>query len=241
MPRIKLTIEYEGTAYNGWQKQNNGKTIQGEIEQALKTFCRQEISLIGAGRTDAGVHALNQVAHCDVPDVDNRKLLNSINGLVNKNIVVKKIENCNADFHARYDAKTRLYKYIISKVPTAINRNFAWYISYPLNITLMQVAANRIKETRDFQSFCKAHSSNKTYDCIIYKSAFFIKDDLLIYEIEANRFLYGMVRAIMGTLVRIGSGKLNPDDLSGIIHSKDRTQVPFTAPAKGLVLHNIRY
>ena len=242
MPRIKLIIEYDGSAYGGWQKQINSKTIQGELERAIAIVCKEPVLVTGAGRTDSGVHARNQVAHCDVPEkTDLTKLLKSVNGLVNNDIVVKRIENCKADFHARYDAKSRIYKYYISKTPTAVNRNFAWYISYPLNVTLMQKAAQQIERINNFKSFCKAHSSNKTFECQVTKSSFFINNETLVYEIAANRFLYGMVRAIVGTLVQIGSGKIKPDDLISIAEAKDRSKVKMNAPAKGLILEQVDY
>ncbi|MCB0282079.1 MAG: tRNA pseudouridine(38-40) synthase TruA [Calditrichae bacterium] len=241
MPRIKMTIEYDGTAYSGWQIQKNAHSVQGEIENALSIIFRKEVLVTGAGRTDAGVHARNQIAHCDVIKTDLKRLRKSINGLVKKDIVVKSIELCKPDFHARFDAKSRLYKYYITRVPTALNRNFAWYISYPLDIALMNIAADKIKQISNFKSFCKAHSSNKTYDCIVTESDVFERDEVVIFKIKANRFLYGMVRALTGTLVQIAAGKMTLDDLTALADARDRTMVGLTAPASGLVLEEIEY
>lgn len=241
MPKIKLTIEYEGTRYNGWQLQKNGKTIQGELENAFKVLFKKRIVLTASGRTDAGVHARNQIVHCNIPVYDLKKLQNSLNGLVEKDIAVKEIRECNADFHARFDAKSRCYQYFISKKPTAINRNYSWYISYPLNITAMQNAALEFKNVNYYKAFCKTNSSNKTYDCSVYESEYYFSAGFLVYRIVANRFLYGMVRAISGTLVKLGQGELSYNQFTEIIESGNRSCVPFTAPAAGLFLEKITY
>jgi tRNA pseudouridine38-40 synthase len=249
MPRIKITVEYDGTEYSGWQLQKKDKTIQGEIESALKTIYKKRIIITASGRTDAGVHARNQVAHFDLPDFDESwdmddalfKLKKSLNGLVNKDIVIKKLELCRSEFHARYDAKSRIYRYFITQIPTSVNKNFSWYISYPLNFTLMQEAADEILNLKDFNSFCKTGSSNKTTLCSIKKSQWFKRSDMWIYEIEANRFLYGMVRAIVGTLVALGQGKIKYDQFLNIIDPGYADGVSYLAPAQGLFLEKINY
>jgi len=249
MPRIKITIEYEGTGYSGWQLQKNGKTIQGEIEKTLKTIYKNRIAVTGSGRTDAGVHARNQVAHFDIPNIDETsdindtlfKLKKSINGLIQKDIVVKKLELCRSEFHARYDAKSRMYRYYISKTPTSVSRNFTWYISYPLNLTLMQLAASEFLKMNDFNSFCKTGSSNKTTLCSVKKSKWFYLSNMWIYEIEANRFLYGMVRAVVGTMVALGQGKIKYDQFLKIRKADNTDGVSFLAPAQGLFLEKIKY
>ncbi len=249
MPRIKLTIEYDGTLYCGWQQQKEDKTIQGEIERALKIILKKQINLLGSGRTDAGVHARNQIAHCDLPFFENEenpekellKIQKSINGIVDSDIVIKKIEHCPQEFHARFDAKKRLYRYYISKKPTAINRKLAWYISYPLNFTLMQMAAQELFSLREFKTFCKTGNDLKTYECTIFNSRWYQQSGMWIYEIQANRFLYGMVRAIVGLLVQLGQGKINYNNFLEIINSQDRTKVKYAAPAHGLFLEEIQY
>jgi len=249
MPRIKITIEYEGTGYSGWQLQKNDKTIQGEIEKTLKIIYKNRIAVTGSGRTDAGVHARNQVAHFDIPEINEKsgtndtlfKLKNSINGLIQKDIVVKKLELCRPEFHARYDAKSRVYRYYIVKTPTSVNRNFTWYISYPLNFTLMQQAASELVKIDDFNSFCKTGSSNKTTLCTVKKSRLFMRSNTWIYEIEANRFLYGMVRALVGTMVALGQGKIKYDKFLNITKPQNTEGVAFLAPAQGLFLEKIKY
>lgn len=246
MPRIKITIEYEGSGYCGWQLQKNGKTIQGEIEHALKVIYKDRIAVTGSGRTDAGVHARNQVAHFDIPefaDTKNElfKLKKSINGIIEKDIVLKRLELCRPEFHARYDAKSRKYRYYISKTPTSVNRNFSWHISYPLNFTLMQKAAQDISKISDFDSFCKTGSSNKTTFCSVRKSKWFYQSDMWVYEIEANRFLYGMVRAIVGTTTALGQGKIKYNEFLKIIKPGGKEAITFLAPAQGLFLEKIKY
>jgi len=249
MPRIKLTIEYDGTSYCGWQLQKKDKTVQGEIEKALNVIFKKKVNIIASGRTDAGVHAYNQIAHCDIPSLKDeknpeqeiRKIQSSINGLIDNDIVIKEIEQCSADFHARFDAKKRLYRYYISKRPTAINRKFTWYISNPLNFTLMQKAAKELISLQEFKTFCKTGNDVKTYKCTIFRTRWYLESGLWVFEIQANRFLYGMVRAIVGLLVQLAQGKINYKEYLQIINSQDRSKVKHTAPAHGLFLEEIIY
>ncbi|KAA3615706.1 MAG: tRNA pseudouridine(38-40) synthase TruA [Calditrichaeota bacterium] len=246
MPRIKLTIEYDGSAYCGWQLQKKDKTIQGELERALKIILKKKINILGSGRTDAGVHARNQIAHCDIPEIAGNKLellkiQKSINGILDNDIVVKNIEECSQEFHARFDAKKRLYRYYISKTPTAINRKLAWYISYPLNFTLMQKAADNLFTLQEFKTFCKTGNDVKTYECKIHRVKWYLASGFWVFEIQANRFLYGMVRAIVGLLTELGQGKITYKQYLEIINSQDRSKVKFSAPAHGLFLEEITY
>lgn len=241
MHRIKLTIEYDGTKYYGWQLQKNQSTIQEEIERALFILFKKEIRITGAGRTDTGVHARNQIAHLDIPDFELNRLKHSLNGILGKDIRIKNVQKCASDFHARFNAVARHYCYQISLHPTAINRDFSWQFFFPINIALMQKGADLIAGIENFQAFCKIKSEVKNYNCKIYKSNWSLKNDLLVYEIIANRFLHGMVRAIVGVLVDLGRGKISLQYLMEIIDKKDRTLIPNTAPAHGLFLENVTY
>lgn len=241
MHRIKLTLEYDGTAYCGWQFQKNQVSIQEEIERALYTIFKMDIRIVGAGRTDTGVHARNQVAHLDIPEFDLGKLKHSLNGILKSDIRIKNIQESTPGFHARFDASLRYYRYQISQQPTALNRAFAWQIYFPMNIELMQKGADVIARTKDFKAFCKIKSDVKNHLCNVNKSHWFEKDDLLVYEISANRFLHGMVRAIVGTLVDLGRGLIDFEMLKNIIEQKNRTLVLNTAPAHGLFLEKIIY
>lgn len=241
MKRIKAVIEYDGTHYFGWQLQKDQRTIQGEIEKALKVIFKKRVPVTGSGRTDTGVHARNQVAHFDIPEFDLKILKRSLNGLLNDDIVVKSLEESSPEFHARFDAKKRVYRYYIATQPTALNRFYAWTILLPLNLTLMQTGAKLIKPVQDFRAFCKVKSEVKHHRCQIFQSRWLQERDLLIYEIAADRFLHGMVRAIVGTLVSLGTGKLTLEQFQKIIESGDRRLVPQTAPARGLILEEVEY
>ncbi len=241
MQRIKLIIEYDGGGFAGWQYQTGQPTIQAEIENALHIIFKKNIKITGAGRTDAGVHARGQVAHLDIPECDLYKLQRSLNGILPKQIVIKKAENCDIDFHARFSAVSRRYRYYISLQPLAINRHQAWYINYRLNLQSMKRAAAIIAETSDFQAFCKIKSEVNHYRCHIFRSRWFYKDELLIYEVKANRFLHGMVRALTGAMIDVGRGHFTLNEFSGIIKAKDRTLLRTTAPAKGLILEEVDY
>ncbi len=241
MPRIKLVIEYDGTHFKGWQYQKNAKTVQGDIEKALNTVLKKEIRLTGAGRTDSGVHARNQVAHCDIPETDLEKLIRSLNGILDENVRIKNTEIVNQNFNARFDAVRRTYRYYISREPIALNRNLSWIYMNSLNICLIQFAAAELLNIREFKSFCKYHSSNKTFNCKLYSSKWFFNNNILVYEISADRFLYGMVRAIVGTLIKLGNGRISLLDFYRIVNSNEIQEVPQLAPASGLVLENIFY
>lgn len=241
MQRIKLLIEYDGSNFAGWQFQKGQLSVQEAIEKALFIVFRQPIRVTGAGRTDAGVHARNQVAHADAPEYDLLKLKRSLNGLLKPDIAIKNVQHCDDWFHARFDAISRRYRYYIALNPTALLRRQSWMVFYPLNLTLMQAGAERFNHVQNFQSFCKSESSEKHFRCTIHSSRWFFENELLVYEIQANRFVHGMVRAIVGTLVELGRGKITLGDLDRIIEGHDRVLVPYSAPAQGLVLEEVIY
>jgi tRNA pseudouridine38-40 synthase len=239
--RLKAIVEYDGTNYSGWQSQRSQNTVQDNIEKALKIIFKTDIRVIASGRTDAGVHANNQTLHFDSPEYDLPRLKRSMNGLLNGDIVVKNLAKTTNDFHARFSAKARKYHYYISEGVTAVYRNYSWQIYHPLNKTLLQKGAELYKSYRDFKSFCKSKSEVDHYNCHIYESRWLAKDNFLIYEITANRFLHGMVRALTGLLVALAKGDIHLREFKDIIENKDRALVPLTAPAKGLFLEKITY
>jgi tRNA pseudouridine38-40 synthase len=241
MPRIKLLVEYDGTNYAGWQFQKGQLSVQEAIENALRIFFKTAVRITGSGRTDAGVHARNQVAHCDIPESDLIRLQRSLNGLLNRDIVVKDVRRCSDSFHARYDAVLRRYCYYLAPNATALNRMNAWQIHFPLNLSLMQAGAEIIRQVENFQSFCKKESSEKRFICRIDSSRWFVEKEMLVYEISANRFIHGMVRALVGCLVELGRGKLTLAGLHRIIQARDRNTVPYAAPARGLALEDVWY
>jgi tRNA pseudouridine38-40 synthase len=240
--RFRLLIEYDGTEYAGWQVQLEKETVQGTIEQALNILLKQATTVVGAGRTDAGVHARGQVAHFDSNvEISPRRLQNSLNGILKKTIRIRNVETCENTFHARYSAKSRTYHYQISRTPRALYRHLVWYISYNLDIPRMQQAADMITGTHDFQAFCRSISDVNNYLCTVYISRWQHREDILLFEISANRFLHGMVRALVGTFVDIGRGKTTLDFFKHILKKHDRKLAGQSAPACGLILEKVEY
>ncbi len=242
---FKLIIEYDGSSYHGWQRQKNIKTIQGEIEKAIMTITGKKIALTGSGRTDAGVHAFGQVAnfYCDTeisPEVFQRGL----NSLMPKDIIIKECNTVNEKFHARYDAKAKTYQYRILNrtTPSAICRQYAWFIKKKLDLDAMQSAILHIIGINDFKAFEGAGSPrSSTKRRVINADLQQKKKKYLIFEIEADGFLRFMVRNIVGTLLDVGLCKITPDDFKKILLSKDRNLAGATAPPHGLFLMNVKY
>ena len=242
MQNIKLLIEYDGTQYAGWQRQDNGRTIQGEIESALSQILQERINVVGAGRTDAGVHARGQVANFRTETkLSGREIQGGLNGLLPEDIVVHEAEEVPLEFHARYSAKERIYLYRIVSEPTALMRKYSWYVKYRLDDDVMRWAAASILGTHDFGSFCKADSDVEHYRCTVNRACWQKEDTFLTFTISADRFLYGMVRALVGTIVDVGRGYTSIEEFLKILDLKDRTQAGMAAPPRGLVLENIVY
>jgi len=244
LKNFKLTIEYDGSAYYGWQRQSHHPTIQGTIEQVLKQITQTKVTLIGSGRTDAGVHALGQIAnfHCDTK-LTAKTFMAGLNSLLPDDIVIKDCCEIDNDFHARYHVKNKTYTYRIlnRKVPSAIYRKYAWYISKPLNPVLMGSAAEHLIGTHDFKTFEGSGSPRMNTLRSVQAAIIKEEEDILAFKITANGFLKFMVRNIVGTLVEVGMGKRNPDDIKIILQSKDRKCAGATAPPHGLFLISIEY
>jgi len=245
MRNIKMIVEYDGTRYHGWQRQANMITIQQVLEESIGTITQEKIRVIGSGRTDAGVHAINQVANFKTDSrIEVRNLLNGTNSLLPHDIVIKEISDVNETFHARYDARGKVYCYQIYNKPfrSALYRNYAWHIREPLEIEKMKESAMLLKGTFDFSSFCAANCGIKNHvrtvlNIDIEKNT----RNMITICIEANGFLKYMVRNIVGVLVDVGKGILSPLDVLRILEAKDRTQARITAPACGLFLKEVRY
>ena len=242
---FKLIIEYDGSRYHGWQRQKEDRSIQGEIEKALKKITAGSVTLIGSGRTDAGVHAQGQVANfkCDTrlePDA----LMNGLNSLLEGDIVIKVCEPVRASFHARYDARSKVYHYRILNrpLPAAIGRQYSWFIRKALNHEAMRAAIDLIIGRHDFKSFEGTGSARQHTTRHVYSAELTEQDSgLWVFQIEANGFLRYMVRNMIGTLVDVGLEKLTPHDFKRILDSKDRSQASATAPAQGLTLIKVNY
>jgi len=241
---IKLTIEYDGTDYHGWQVQPNGKSVQEVLEQALETILRKKVRLNSSGRTDAGVHALGQVANFIFDgDLDLDKLRKGLNALGRPDIAIKKAEVVQDSFDARRDAKSRVYHYRIwsQSWPSPFYRRYSWHVPYPLELVSMDEAIQFLEGEHDFSSFqaagCEAaHAVRK-----IYRNSLIREEGMLIYTVEATAYLRHMVRNIVGTLIEVGRKERTPAELAELLRLKDRTQAGPTAPPQGLFLVEVRY
>ncbi|MFA6456581.1 MAG: tRNA pseudouridine(38-40) synthase TruA [Bacteroidota bacterium] len=239
---FKITIEYDGTDFAGWQRQPNGRTVQEEIEKTLASITQESSPVVGAGRTDSGVHARGQVANFYSNSVFSiNDFHRALNGMLPEDIVIHSVEEVNEDFSARYSAKERAYRYYISQRPAAIDRKYCWQLRYQFDIEKMNRAANSILGIHDFCAFCKTDSETEHHLCNVYSSQWRLENGLLIYSVSANRFLHGMVRALVGTMVNIGRGFTPEEDFQSILQSKDRSNAGQAAPAKGLFLERVTY
>ena len=242
MPNIRLILEYDGTDYVGWQFQINGRSVQEEVEKALKQILQSNIRITGGGRTDAGVHARGQVASFSIErTVEINELAKSINAVLPYSIIVQEAMEVPSDFNARHDAKSRRYSYFISQKPTAIQRAYCWQVFQKLDFALMQQCAQHIIGEHGFRSFCKVETDVHQHRCTVRSAEWKKKDGLFVFEITANRFLHGMVRTLVGTMVNVGRGHTKLEDFVSILEAKDRSVAGMAAPAKGLFLEEILY
>lgn len=241
--RYLIGFSYKGTHYHGWQIQPNGVTVQSELTAALSLVLRKEIELTGAGRTDAGVHAKRMAAHFDYEDeiVDSRNLVNKLNSLLPLDIAVHDIKRVADDFHARFDAKSRTYKYYITRSKSPFLTDLAAKMTFPLDVEMMNEAAATLFDYTDFTSFSKVHTDTKTNNCKIMRAEWGYESDCLVFTVQADRFLRNMVRAIVGTMLEVGKGKLSVAGFREIIEKKDRCLAGTSAPAEGLYLCDVEY
>lgn len=263
--RLFVHFQYDGTNYHGWQIQPNGNTVQAELQKALSTILRQPIEVVGAGRTDTGVHARHMVAHFDAPPTspqgeDLNSLVKShggkaspcgggfegvvykLNRLLPRDISVLQIEQVADDMHARFSATSRKYHYYISTRKDAFSRHYAWQIHWQLDFDKMNEAAQMLIGEKDFASFCKVGSDVKTTMCNL-THAQWVKDSETNwhFEITANRFLRNMVRAVVGTLIEVGRGRMTLEQFKAVLSQKSRSAAGESVPANGLFLEEISY
>lgn len=239
--RYFFRVEYEGTNYGGWQYQPNADTIQAQLERAFSIAARQECKVVGAGRTDAGVHARGQGAHIDFPDeIDRERMIASVNGLLPRDIAIYNIQAVPGDFHARYGAIRRTYRFRLTTRKSPLLWNRAWFVRQPVDWEKVQASSESLLGTHDFSSFCAANTCNENKICTVEQVKWQQKDTDRVFIITANRYIYKMVRTIVGTLIDIGRGELQMS-LSDIIASQDRTQAGATAPPFGLCLEYVEY
>lgn len=239
--RYFIELSYNGKSYHGWQIQPNAITVQEVLEHALSTVLQSKISIMGAGRTDAGVHASQMFAHFDFDESLDDNLVFKLNSFLPDDIAVHAVFQVNDETHARFNALSRTYIYKISQKKNVFNSDFAYSLYNHLDIDAMNLACDILLEYNDFQCFSKAHTDVKTYYCKIMFAQWDYIEDQLVFTIKADRFLRNMVRAIVGTMVNIGLGKMKAEDLHSIIKSKNRSEAGFSVPAHGLYLTKIEY
>jgi tRNA pseudouridine38-40 synthase len=244
MRNIKLSIEYDGTGYHGWQSQVNATAVQDVICSAIRGLTGETINLTGSSRTDTGVHAYGQVANfLTASEIPADRFSYALNGALPYDIVIKRSEEVDMDFHSRFSAKGKKYRYLIynSAFPSALMRNRAYHVLYKLEVEAIEQAAQAFLGTHDFSAFRATGSSVKTAERTITGVSVNKVNEVIEFEIEGDGFLYNMVRIIVGTLVDVGRGKIKPGDIPVIIESKDRKRAGKTAPPYGLYLVEVKY
>ncbi len=242
--RYFLQLSYDGTAYHGWQVQPNGSSVQQCLQDALATLMRCEVPVTGAGRTDTGVHAFMMVAHFDVEEAveDCEQLVYKLNRLLPRDIAVQRVWPVEGDLHARFSAYSRTYHYFLHTGKQPFLRHYSWQIPFPLDMERMNQAACCLLKYEDFTSFSKVQNDQKTNICHITEAHWDeVVPGQLRFTVTANRFLRNMVRAIVGTLVEVGRGKMTVEDFCRVIESKNRCSAGESVPANGLFLVDIKY
>lgn len=242
MPRYFVKLAYDGTPFHGWQIQQNAHTVQEEIEKGLSTILGAKTEVVGCGRTDTGVHAKEFYLHFDTEkELDNEQLKNKLNGILPHSIGIFEVLSVTDEAHTRFDATLRSYDYRIVQTADPFEINRAYHFRLPLDVELMNKAASKLLEVKDFASFCKAGSDVKTTLCDVSKAEWKKEGDVLIFTISADRFLRNMVRAIVGTLMDVGLGKITLEEFEEVIKSGNRSEAGSSAPAHGLYLVKVEY
>lgn len=256
--RHKIRLSYDGSAFCGWQIQNNAKTIQGELEKSLSMLLSAEISVVGAGRTDSEVNAINYIAHFDVPDyvsIDAEHLHYKLNAILPREISVHEISPCEDDFHARFDATSREYCYFVHFCKDPFLEKYSYRLRYPLDINKMNEAAKFLLGEHDFSCFEKVGGNNATSICTITEASWSTyrpdyctlmnydcnDGNYIVFRIKANRFLRNMVRAIVGSLIEVGRGRKDPSWIAGLIESGSRSEAGQSVPGKALFFCGASY
>ena len=242
--RYFAELSYKGTAYCGWQRQPNSPSVQQTIEEALSTILRESVEVVGAGRTDTGVHAAFYVAHFDTsrPIANPSDFVYHLNALLPEDIAFGRIYEVDDDAHARFDATEREYRYYIEPRKNPFTRTTSWQLTTPLDVEAMNRAAQVLLATEDFTTFAKLGSNNTNNICHIFRAEWVeIECGMLVFVFRANRFLRNMVRAVVGTLVDVGRGKITPEEFAVIVASRNLSRSSSSAPAAGLFLTDVSY
>ncbi len=243
MQRYFIHFSYDGTPYHGFQTQPGAVTVQETLEKGLSTLLRREVGITGAGRTDAGVHARRMTAHFDLDGViDTEALVYRLNKILPRSVAVARVEAVAPEMHARFSALRRTYRYYVHTRKDPFLDAYSAYITYPLDFDRMNLAARRLLETEDFAAFCKSGAGSKTTLCRVTAARWVKTSDCTWYfEITANRFLRNMVRAVVGTLVEVGRGRMSPDGFEAVILGRDRQYAGESMPARALFLEDVVY
>ncbi len=242
MRNVALLIEYDGTGFYGWQRQVRARTAAGTLEKALSPLVGHDVRLIGAGRTDRGVHAVGQVANFTTNSSRPlEEILRAVNATLPPDVTVRQMREAPAGFHARYDATSRHYRYCVSLRRRSLGRAYCWEVQAPLRFDLMQEAAVGLVGRRDFGSFCASPGSGKSLECTVVESRWSRRPGYLVFDIEADRFLHRMVRRLVRALVDVGRGRIDPDEFASLLQEKHGAGAGPTAPASGLTLRSVRY
>ncbi len=241
--RLFFQCSYKGTPYSGWQKQPNAPSVQEEIEKCLSQLCHdQKVSIVGCGRTDAGVHAKQAFFHADInQEYQTAELQYKLNNMLPFYIAIARILEVDHEAHARFDATKRTYEYYIHKSKLPFQQDISYYFPRSVSVQKMNKAAQFLLGKQDFTSFSKLHTDVNNNFCEVYEAKWIKIGEQLQFKISANRFLRNMVRAIVGTLLEIGLGKIEPEQIKEIIEAKDRGKAGFSVPAKGLFLAEVTY
>lgn len=241
MPRYFIELSYKGTRYSGFQTQENALTVQEEVEKAFAVLHREPVQLTGSSRTDAGVHAKQNYFHFDFDRPVHPQFVYKMNAILPPDIVIHRVLETGPEAHARFDALSRVYEYSLYHFKDPFLADRAYYFPYRINLERMQEAAALLIQYTDFTSFSKRNTQVKTFQCRILLSEWVKREQCLVYRVEANRFLRGMVRGLTGTMLRVGTGKLSLDDFAAIIEARDCTRADFSVPAHGLTLLQVKY
>lgn len=241
--RWKLTFEFDGSDFYGWQAQPDVRTVEDEIEKAFSTLYQQPIDIVGQGRTDAGVHATGQVAHVDLPDkYDRRRLFHAMKGLLPRDVALLNAEQTRDDFHARFDAVSRSYDYQIVTRPSPLNRNRAWYVYSAIDRAKLKECAKLVLGEHDFINFCiPPDEKEMTTICSISESRWKVDQHQMTYTITGSRFMRHMVRRLVGTMVRVSEEKLSINDFKHLLSAEKTQAKGHSAPACGLYLKEVSY
>jgi tRNA pseudouridine38-40 synthase len=240
--RFLFEISYKGTAYHGWQSQANAVGIQSIVEQVLGQVLREKIEIVASGRTDTGVHCVQQFFHADIDkafDADN--LIIRLNSFLPRDIAIRSIRRIHAEASARYGAVARTYEYHITQVKDPLREGLAFYYFKPLNLSTLKRASSLLTGTHDFECFSKVKTDVNHFICHVIEARWNQNGDLLVFTVTANRFLRGMVRGMVGTLLEAGTGKISMDDFKAILKSKDRKKAGMNVPPEGLYLMQVKY